>query len=173
MKNVKLGRLGFTLIELLVVVLIIGILAAIALPQYQKAVTKSKLANLKTLVFSVANAAELYYLEKGEYPGSLEDLVISVPTPTNTISVTGGEYIFYSWGKCYLEKNNIVNSFACDNSQVGIGYGQMFLYSVSSPATKKCRAIPPSNQLSIQICQGETGKQNADYTDEHLKSFTY
>ncbi len=70
---------GFTLIELLIVVLIIGILAAVALPQYQKAVEKSKAVQAMTLLKSVGEAARIYFLENGGYPASFEDLVIEVP----------------------------------------------------------------------------------------------
>ena len=68
---------GFTLIELLVVVLIIGILSAVALPQYEKAVWKSKSSQLKVLVKSIADAQELYFLSHGEYAKNMEDLDIS------------------------------------------------------------------------------------------------
>ncbi len=61
------NRQAFTLIELLVVVLIIAILAAIALPQYQKAVAKSRLMSIIPIVKSIEKAADVYYLEHGQY----------------------------------------------------------------------------------------------------------
>ncbi len=60
---------GFTLIELLVVVLIIGILSAIALPQYQKAVHKARMAEVAVRVKPLEQAIDLYILENG-FPAS-------------------------------------------------------------------------------------------------------
>ena len=68
---------GFTLIELLVVVLIIGILAAIALPQYNKAVEKSRIAGAISVINSVAKGIEVYLLDNGGYPGRYESAGLS------------------------------------------------------------------------------------------------
>jgi len=64
MKNIT-KKSGFTLIELLVVVLIIGILAAIAVPQYQRTVEKSRAAEAFINVKNMAQKAQMYYMETG------------------------------------------------------------------------------------------------------------
>ena len=68
---------AFTLIELLVVVLIIGILSAIALPQYQKAVARAHGAEAITLMRSVIPAIEEYMLANNAFPPSWDVLSVS------------------------------------------------------------------------------------------------
>ena len=65
---------GFTLIELLVVVLIIGILATAAMPQYEKAAAKSRYTKLILAGKSLKDAMESYYLANGDYPQMWDQL---------------------------------------------------------------------------------------------------
>ena len=80
MKNANLSRLGgFTLIELLVVVLIIGILAGVAIPQYEVSVKKSRLSANISIVRTLADAEEVYYMANGRYTGLVTQLDVDMP----------------------------------------------------------------------------------------------
>lgn len=71
---------GFTLIELLIVALIIGVLAAVALPQYQLAVVKSKTSAYLPLMKNILQMEETYYLEHGNYIYDARKLDITMPS---------------------------------------------------------------------------------------------
>ncbi len=80
---------AFTLIELLVVVLIIGILTAIAVPQYQKLLYRSRSKEALSALEAAVKAQQLYYLEHGTYSTTFDDLDITFWEPT-----TGGSARF-------------------------------------------------------------------------------
>ena len=110
MKNVK----GFTLLELLVVIVIIGILAAIALPQYRKAVGKAELAQVISATKAVQNAQERYYLVNGKYATSFNSLDIELKSNI-TCGLSSGQYSM-CYGKHYAIAHYYANSSSSKNS---------------------------------------------------------
>ncbi len=93
MRNKK----GFTLVEMLVVVLIIGILAAIALPQYTRAVDRAKYSGLMNIARAMAEANERYYMVHDRYSTNIDELDVDIPA--NSIS---GSKAYFDWGYCQL-----------------------------------------------------------------------
>ena len=102
------NRKGFTLIELLVVVLIIGILASVAIPQYFKVVEKGRASEAISILSSVCAAQERELLRNGSFATSTLNLDINV------------SYLNSSSTKCMLDLLDILEEAHCKGARISL-----------------------------------------------------
>ena len=147
---------AFTLIELLVVVLIIGILAAVAVPQYTQAVEKSRFSKYRTLASALATSVEAFYLANGTWPTSFEELSINLPADMSTQNNT-----FYAVCRkndqlyCCMtipnKSNGIGGSIKCGDNDYHLGYIRGYAGTDGTP--KKSMACQAKEEKYKKICK--------------------
>lgn len=159
------SKKGFTLIELLVVVLIIGILAAIAVPQYQKAVLKSRLHTGIPIVASLYQAQQAYYLAHGEYASDVDALDISIPTDDSCTKQQTENYSRYvcSFGTVGLSDGYTDVQFKDPNNVIAYTYYVNDLPTTRLPSgyfaqgSKYCFAKKDS-KIAQSVCESFGGE---------------
>ena len=136
---------GFTLIELLVVVLIIGILAAVAVPQYQKAVARSRIAAFLPIVKDLYEQKQMFYMSNGRYPANIDEME-SIP-PGFRADKNGSPFL-YGTGKLYqsiwIPFNSSTVIGLLENGTIGISFDGL------------CMARP-SSDFANQVCMSYSG----------------
>ena len=145
----KLNKKAFTLIELLVVVLIIGILSAIALPQYQTAVDKAHYSTMMAAVRALKNEQELYYLANGKYATDITELSGAFPAECNSDGSNCGKFKLqlgsnYVFGALLSSKVGIRNAFILWHEHLSSIAGGMECYAYNDDGErgrKLCKSM--------------------------------
>ena len=143
---------AFTLIELLVVVLIIGILTAVALPKYQKAVQRSKNAQLKAVLRSIEQAEAAYYLANGKYAANFDELSLDLPLDKPQVSGNFTNYVNTQCGPAVKGPDSVRRGKDFDVYLGMTNFSNMAIGAVWTKGKYKCTGFKKNVQNSKLQC---------------------
>ena len=153
---------GFTLIELLVVVLIIGILSSVALPQYNKAVLKSRAAEAWSNLATIQKSITTYCLENpsgiGYYQSDMKD-VLSVYVPDSN------NFTYSGWVKCGDDNHemDVVATYSKGSTTFKLGISKKYGTRVCDGAACRDLGFRSTGTHQCLTCGGMSG--NCYYMD--------